>query len=285
MEHLPYELRVHITTFLEPPGIRALCITGKSFSRLGSDENLFCKLYHRDFIPHIRVHTETDTRNMLAITNSELHERVKESLITRAASVEQLQTLLSNPRVEPGRTWKKQYATLYWTKHGMLYRIRDIFGIQQRRANNLLPTHHLFGVKDFLHYDEDIDFDDNLLHFVGGSIRSWDLIEAEAEFSPDIAAFAADFWCNNELVRMRHLNTFHQIRLINKDQEIDAFLNYDAEDPPNGLMFACVFEGICCWSKATQQYLLMYPMCSLRRLYLQCRDQALHECQTKLELC
>jgi hypothetical protein len=84
MEHLPYELRVHITTFLEPPDIRALCMTGKSFSRLGSDENLFCKLYHRDFIPHIRAHTETDTRNMLAITNSELHERVKESLITRA---------------------------------------------------------------------------------------------------------------------------------------------------------------------------------------------------------
>jgi hypothetical protein len=41
---------------------------------------------------------------------------------------EQIHALRSNPKPEE-KTWKEMYATLYWTKRGMLNAIRVIFGL------------------------------------------------------------------------------------------------------------------------------------------------------------
>lgn len=110
------------------------------------------------------------------------------------------------------------------------------------------------------------------------------LVEAEAEYSPDTVVFSPDFWENSELVKLRHLNTFHQISLLKKDRQLDGFLEYKEDSPPNGLAVTCTLEGICCWSKTTQQYFLMYPMCGLQRLFHQCKRQVLQECEEKLKV-
>jgi hypothetical protein len=274
MEYLPYDLRFHLATLLNPPDIRALCLTCNAFARLSTDENLFCMLYHRDFLPHIKCLNDADMSNAITMARSENHDQERERVVERAATKEQVEILRSNPKIEE-KTWKELYFTLYGTKQGMLSEIRTIFSLPS-------PTSvHKCGVNNFLIYQSN-PHSKEAFYFSCGHISTCDLIISESQFSPDIAAFDLDFTYTEILVRMRDLSVFHQIRLINKCQDVNQYINYNEEDPPNGWAFACVVEGICCWSKNSQQYHLIYPMCSLRRLFLQCRDQVLLECDEKL---
>jgi hypothetical protein len=279
MEDLPHKLKVEIATFLEPSDIFALCLSCEALARLGTDENLFWKLYHRDFVPHLRLFSEVDLNDLFAITRP-LHGLDVEKVYATAAEEKLVHALRSNPKPEE-KTWKEMYATLYWTKQGMINAIRNTFGLP-------LPTKapvHDCGIKTFLVYDTQLpDEVEDPMFFWCGSLGATDLIVSESSFSSDVIAFDPDFTMVDLQVRMQHLDVFHQMRLINKRQEgLSQYRNYREEDPPNGWFFACVFEGICCWNKTSQKYHLIYPMCSLRRLYLQCRDHVLLECRAKME--
>ncbi len=279
MELLPYELKVFLATFLEAPDIRILCLTTKAFARLSKDENLFRQLYTRDFLSLIRVNTEADITMVRTMLSPDYEGADHEILVNRSATEEQVQALRSDPKPRE-RTWHQVYATFYRTKQGLLRDIRGIFGLPK---SNLTPVSDC-GIKEFLIYDNNFSNDPSTSIFSSGPVKLQELVVGEAQFSPDIAAFAPDFRYSLELVKMHHLDIFHQMRLINKHQEdLHHFRDYNEEGPVNGWDFACALEGICCWSKTKQKYRLLFPICSLRRLYWQCRDQALRECKEKVE--
>jgi hypothetical protein len=279
IEALPRDVRRYLASFLEPACLTSLCMTCSTFAALGRDETLFAKWFRRDFMLHIQENTSADVEKAMGITTTENRAQIEYPFKRAFASKGQIASLLSDLKTEPGCTWKRLFTALYCTKRGMLKEMRCCLGLTNYEAPiihvlDFRTSYNGLGAPYIILFRGPAD-PSTLISC--GSIVPLNLVESDSRYWTDDAAFAPDFTPHRNVVHMDGLDVFHKVFLFRKEQDHPAFYAY--QGPPFGLELVCVFEGICYWNVASQKYQLVYPMCSLRRLYQHCRQQIARECE------
>jgi hypothetical protein len=274
MQSLPDEVLLLIGQHLQPQDLGQLAKSAKRFMRLAQDEQLFSRLYHRDFISLIND-KPLDLTLALQDVKPHKHSKIRKKLLemdlaaTEAGQLE-LQRM-KNLALEADWKWRNLYITLFLTKLHMLNHMDESSGVGNGR--------HPRGTEDYqaLYYPL---FDHEIFHETSMSIKhhhntSVGLVQGRGPFKFMPMAFRLVG------VKLKYFNFMHHIALIDEelgrhDVELEEELGgeriYYNRGPPDSKVILCQ-EGVAVWNKDQELYKLIYPMLSVRQIFLNCVEE------------
>jgi hypothetical protein len=274
MQTLSNEVLLTICQYLHPHDLGRLAKCGSRFMQLAQDEQLFSRLYERDFASLI---SDKPLDLVAAVQNLKPHkqQRARRKLLTidmatTQAGITELQRM-KNLKLEADWKWRYLYITLYLTRLNMYETMAERSGIEASTSF----SHHAGGpnyrVMFYTIFDHEIlqDPHASLLHHNTGI----GLVDGSAPFKFEPLNFRF------KGVGLKHFNFFHQASLIDeelgrRDADLDEFMGEDEDTsygrgPPDGKIVLCQ-EGVAVWDAKSELYKLAYPMMALREIFLRC---------------
>jgi hypothetical protein len=216
-------------------------------------EQHFCQLYQQDFAPFIQPLSHHEATKIVAATTAmvpeALQQTVAKNVMESCTSISTTEAnSLMNLKLEPSWHWNEIYATLETLKHDMALKIRECLGLDVA-INDTNQT-----ANNFLTFGE-----------VSPTVTSVPLVTSNCYQDRGSVMFFPD--CIVNPVKLHHLNEYAAGDTYDDDDEL-----IDDNNLLSGV-FLLVSEGLCHWSRDSYTYHLIFPLYSLRALFVQCFEE------------
>jgi hypothetical protein len=213
------------------------------------EEHMFYEMYQRQFLPFVRAvpYDEASSIAQAAATTApeELRAVVIKNIITSFGAVGNNNDvrLISNLQLQPDWHWREIYLTLHVLQHEMESQVQQCLGLDvpsDTAASNAQGKKHA----TFLMLERNDDEDDSAF-----SIKVAPLVTTNCYRDRGTAIFLPDYVPSHLTLEELNRQCYYDGMFQNKSN-------------------VCVFEGLSGWSEHSRKYHLIFPLSSLRIMFL-----------------
>jgi hypothetical protein len=219
----------------------------------------FNQLYHQEFVPFLRPLSYHDADAIVMTITEMVPEGLRRTVAKNIMESTSISTTEANSlmglKLEPDWSWNEIYATLETIKEAMTLKIRECLGLVVA-TNDTAATNNKKMIPFLI---------------LGGTsqagvpiVSTVPLVTPNCYKDRGSVIFVPDY--APKAVKLKELNKYSAA-----DGYDDATLIDD-----NNLLsevFLFVSEGICHWSRSSDEYHLIFPLYSVRAMFLHCVEQ------------